>query len=250
MRKRGAIETSTLVAMILLLAFLIIVATVIFANDISSEDMKKFGCWASNGLKSSNIAFKKMLPTTCELINVEEPVDMPQLVSMMKDAWWMYGKGDWDFGIVKKEIPVYYFQVKEDIPFAKLIEYMVAHKDGDIAKGLEDSDYHSFQKGAEGQRLCTGRYVGNAEEGERAVLKKSTEDKPHFYFIMFWDDTSVIGMGKEEGDKMVLAGKPQLKDEGKYYCWSIFDMTHRSTIEPGATLFGISLESVGNLGWG
>lgn len=215
MRKKGSIDIQVVVGVILLLAALVVIALIISSAvfGISSAELKKFSCWASNGMKSSNFVFKGQLPSTCEIINIEEPAGIEEIAKMMTDTWWMFGKGSWDFGNEDHEIVVFYFEAKEDITFDVLVDFLATTKDGKSVKDISGSDYNYIAKGSGDPTICTGKTLGN--EGETPTMRKGQR-----YFITFWDDTNILGQGKERGDKLVLAGKPQLGQEGAYYCFS------------------------------
>lgn len=213
--KKGSIDIQVVVGVILLLAALvvigIIIATAVFG--VSSDELKKFSCWASNGMKSSNFVFKEKLPSTCEINNIEEPVDIAGVAKLMTETWWMYGKGDWDFGWQDRERAVFYFEAAENIGFDALLSTLTSTKEGKHVDDIADSDYNYLAKGSNDPTICTGKALG--DQGAVPTMKKGES-----YFIMFWDDASILGQGKEYGDKIVIAGKPQLKQEGVYYCFS------------------------------
>ncbi|MFH1065830.1 MAG: hypothetical protein V1734_04980 [Nanoarchaeota archaeon] len=237
--KKGEIETSTIITIILLLAGAIIIGSIVWVavGGITTEGLRKYGCWASNGFKSSNILFKMTLPSACEIFE-EKDVNEEKLAAMMKEAWWMYGKGDWNYGSGDSERMVFYFSVDHDIDLIKfLYGYMPSHSDGNMVElgKLENSDYRYIEKGSQGATICFGKYAHkNAEETGRRVLEKLDErGRPKTYYIMFWDDASILGQGKEYGDKIIIAGKPNLKQEGAYYCESPMDQTQRLKITEG-----------------
>jgi len=238
--KKGEIETSTIVKVILLLAGALIIGSIVWVavGGITTEGLRKYGCWASNGFKSSNILFKATLPSACEIFNAEQPVNEEQLAAMMKEAWWMYGQGDWDYGSGDSERMVFYFSVDHDIDLRSfLYGYMPSHSDGNLVElgKFENSDYRYIEKGSQGATICFGLYAHkNAEEtGERVLEKLDERGRPKYYYIMFWDDASILGQEKEYGDKIIIAGKPNLKQEGAYYCESPMDSTERLKIPYG-----------------
>lgn len=238
--KKGEIETSMLVTIILLIAAAIVIGSIVWAvvGDISLGSVKKYSCWVSNGFKSSNIVFKMVLPSACDIFNVEEPVDMKGLASMMKEAWWMYGKGDWDFEAGAHESMVYYFSVSKDIDVLQFIGYLYATREGNPVDNPANSDYAYIEKGSVGKTICTGKRIhGLGEGGAKPILKKLDADgRPVNYYIMFWDDTEILGQGGEYGDKIIIAGAPNLKQEGAYYCYSLVDQTQMVEITPRGRL--------------
>ncbi|MDI6737034.1 MAG: hypothetical protein QME12_00775 [Nanoarchaeota archaeon] len=250
--KKGEIETSMLVTIILLIAAAVVIGGIVWAvvGDIGISDMKKYGCWVSNGFRSSNIAFKMVLPSACDIFNVEHPVDMKELASMMKDSWWMYGKGDWDYGAGNSETMVFYFSVAEDIDVLQFISYLYATSGGKPVDNPSNSDYTYLEKGSRGRTICTGKQIhGTGGAGERPVLKKlDGEGRPRYYYIMFWDDAEILGQGAEYGDKIVIAGKPNLKQEGVYYCFSLVDQTQLLQIPYGGDRKFIANRIAGALG--
>ncbi len=213
--KKGSIDIQVVIGVILLLAALIVIGIIIASAvfGVSSEDMKRFSCWASNGMKSSNFVFKSQLPSTCEINNIEEPADMAAVAKMMTETWWMYGKGAWDFGREDHEIAVFYFEARENIQFDALLSFLTTAKDGKCCVDIVDSDYNYIAKGSGDPSICTGKTLG--DQGMTPIMRKGER-----YFIMFWDDTGILGQGRERGDKLVIAGKPQLGQEGAYYCFS------------------------------
>jgi hypothetical protein len=236
--KKGEIEMSTIVAIIALLAGALIIGSIVWVSvgGITTDGLRKYGCWASNGFKSSNILFKATLPSACEIFNMEQPANEEQLAAMMKEAWWMYGKGDWDYGSGDSERMVFYFSVEQDIDLMKfLYGYMPSHSDGMLTEDLTKSDYRYIEQGSQGATICFGKYAHkNAEEtGQRMLEKVDERGRPKYYYIMFWDDASILGQGKEYGDKLIIAGKPNLKQEGAYYCESPMDQTQRLKIPSG-----------------
>ncbi|MDD4877665.1 MAG: hypothetical protein PHO02_01360 [Candidatus Nanoarchaeia archaeon] len=236
--KKGEIETSMLVKIILYIAAAVVIGGIVWmvVGGINMKDMKEYGCWASNGFRSGSIITKELLPSACDIFNVEEPVDMKGLASMMKKSWWMYGKGDWDFEAGDdKETMVYFFSVSEDIDIMQFMGYLYATRDGTPVGNLADSDYTYLEKGSQGRTICTGKQIhgtGGAE-GKPILKKLDSEGRPAYYYIMFWDDTEILGQGGEYGDKIVIAGKPNLKQEGAYYCWSLVDQSQLVEIPYG-----------------
>ena len=235
--KKGEIEMSTLVATIAILAGALIIGSIVWVavGGITTEGLRKYGCWASNGFKSSNILFKMTLPSACEVFQAKEPVNEEQLAAMMKEAWWMYGKGDWDYGSGDSEVMVFFFSVEHNIDFMNfLYNYMPSHSDGLLLEAgkFENSDYRYIEKGSPGATICLGKYAHkNAVETDERVLEKLDDrGKPKYYYIMFWDDAGILGQGKEYGDKIIIAGKPNLKQEEAYYCESPLDQTQRLMI--------------------
>lgn len=251
-QKKGEIETSMLVTIILLIAAAVVIGGIVWAvvGDIGISDMKKYGCWVSNGFRSSNIMFKMVLPSACDIFNVDHPVDMKELASMMKDAWWMYGKGDWDYGSGATETMIFYFSVSEDIDVLQFISYLYATSDGKPVDNPSNSDYTYLEKGSAGRTICTGKKIHGSSgvETETPMLKKlDTEGRPKNYYIMFWDDTEIFGQGGEYGDKIIIAGKPNLKQEGAYYCYSLVDQTQVLEITNKGTMPGTNIPIIGRV---
>lgn len=234
--KKGEIEMSTLVATIAILAGALIIGSIVWVavGGITTEGLRKYGCWASNGFKSSNILFKATLPSACEIFNEKEPINEERLAAIMKEAWWMYGKGDWDYNLGDDhEMMVFYFTVEHDIDLKNfLYDYMPSHSDGNLVDDLSKSDFRYIEEGSQGATICFGLYAHkNAEEtGQRVLEKVDERGRPKYYYLMFWDDASILGQGKEYGDKLIIAGKPNLKQEKAYYCESPMDSSHRNKI--------------------
>ncbi|MFA5888472.1 MAG: hypothetical protein WC852_07225 [Candidatus Nanoarchaeia archaeon] len=242
--KKGEIEMSTIVATIAILAGLLIIGSIVWVavGGITTEGLRKYGCWASNGFKSSNILFKMTLPSACEVFQTKEPVNEEQLAAMMKETWWMYGKGDWDYGSGDSERMVFYFSVDHDIDLDKygagedfIYGYLPTHSDGMLTEKYTSSDYFYLTKNSEGGSICLGKYVHKdvEETGKRILEKVDERGRPKTYYIMFWDDAGILGQGKEYGDKIIIAGKPNLKEEGAYYCEVPLEPSQRLKIPYG-----------------
>lgn len=217
-KKRGALEWETIIKIALGLFFLVLAAGLIMlvVNFFGGKELGMWACWMSNGLKSSNFIFKSQLPTTCSLITPDEQMDRQGLVKIMKDTWWMYGKGDWDIGMTASEQTAFYFTAKEDIDFKGLMNYLLATKDGQNVADIKDSDYNYLQKGSYLQTVCYGKSLSLGGYKLKAGEK---------YFIMFFDsarliDTTFAGLN-DLGDKIAITAKPRLEDEEAYLCPSI-----------------------------
>lgn len=250
-QKKGEIETSMLVTIILLIAAAVVIGGIVWAvvGDININDMKQYSCWVSNGFRSSNIIFKMVLPSACDIFNVDHPVTKEELTQMMKNTWWMYGKGDWDYDSGDSETMVYYFSVAENMDVLQFMGYLYGTRDGKPVDNLADSDYTYLEKGSAGRTICTGKNIhSGGEAGIDPVLKKLDEEgRPRYYYIVFWDDAKILGQGGEYGDKIVIAGKPNLKQEGAYYCYSLVDQTHILEITNIGGLSGQNLPVIGKL---
>lgn len=234
--KKGEIETSMLVTIILMIAAGVVLGGIVWVvvSDIDIQDVMENVCWISNGFKSSSIVFEMAMPSACDIFNVEH-VDEKELASMMKKAWRMYGKGDWDFDTGGTEYLVYYFSVDHDIDFLQFIAYLQTTSDGNRVDDPSKSDYAYIEEGSEGRTICSGKQIHpGGDATERPVLKKLDEQgRTRYYYLIFYDDAEILGQGGEYGDKLVIAGKPNRKQEGVYYCYSLYDQTKLLEIGEG-----------------
>lgn len=211
--KRGAgIEMESLVKIILLLVFLVVAASIVIflIQDFTIRDFKVYGCWAANGIMSSNVMFRKM-EVPCKNEVEEKPMNKAEFSRYLADTWFMYGKGDWDFHITSDDsIQVAAFIVSEDIKIRDLFVHLLTHKgkrnlleDGVLSKkDFLNSDYNYIQTGSKGQTLCFSSKLGKKD----AIMKKNK-----IYYLLFWDDK-----GKDDsGDKLVLSTESSIGSSGK-----------------------------------
>ncbi len=216
MVRKGAVEMDTLVTIILGLAFLVIAIGIIYTVFTPSyADFSEFSCWTTNSIKASNLFFKKFLPSSCSMIEIEKPVDVQGLTELLRKTWWMYGQGENDFGWSDNEITVYSFtfagtENSPYITYSNLLNYLLRHNLGDAVKDIKDSDYNYLQKGSEKQTLCYGNKIGG-----------TSLNKNERYFIIFIDDS---GLG-DLGDKIAITKTPNLKQESMVICPSIVEDT-------------------------
>ncbi len=207
--KKGAgLSTETLAKIILLLGFLVVVAFIISAVTglFSISSAEKSACYVANALTSSNLFFKALMPSACSIELVNEPVDEEKLASLLKDTWWMYGKGDWDMGNVGySAFSPFGFKPKQDIPIMQLYNYLQSHREGKSVTDRSKSDYDYLQKGSYGQTLCFAR--GMFQEGHALKL-----DANQLYYINFYDEQRRIS--GRCGDKIFISKEGGFHESG------------------------------------
>ncbi len=208
--KRGAgLEMESLIKIILLVVFLLIATILIvtFFTAASTNKVKAYGCWISNGIMSSNFAFRSMMSVPCKQEIIEEPLSKKEFAVYLTDIWFMYGKGNWDFHIQKDDsILVSAFKLKEDIPIKDLFIHLITHigkrnlaEAGTLdVNDLSKSDYNYIQSGSQGQTLCL--HKGLKPDDGVSILSRN-----RVYYLIFWDDTP---RGSSTGDKIVLSAVP------------------------------------------
>jgi len=219
--KRGEISTEKLVGLVLLLAFLVIAAGIIYIvyDEVDATKMGQFSCWMSNGLKSGSGALGKLMPSTCSMTIMEEKAGMQDITKMLTDTWWMYHAGKIDLGSTAGEIVVFQFISKEEITFEALVQRLVKFKGETKVTDLKDSDFNYLQEGSEGPTLCVGQPI----KDNNWKLNKDQR-----YFIIYISTnrihpvTSIAGIKisdlKDVGSKLVIASTPNLKQEKNYIC--------------------------------
>ncbi|MBU2590208.1 MAG: hypothetical protein KKA65_02780 [Nanoarchaeota archaeon] len=211
--KRGEISTEKLIGLVLLLAFLMIAAGIIYIvyGEVDATKMGQFSCWMSNGLKSGSGPLGKLIPSTCSMTIVEEKAGLEDITKMLTNTWWMYHQGDIDLGSTASEVAVFQFIVKDEISFENLVQRLVKFKGETQVTDLKDSDFNYLQEGSEGPTLCVGLPIIK----EDYKLKKD-----QIYFIMFFESNRILEFlnVKDVGDKVIISSTPNLDQEENYYC--------------------------------
>ncbi|MFH0798517.1 MAG: hypothetical protein V1906_03840 [Candidatus Woesearchaeota archaeon] len=199
----------SLIKIILLVVFLVIAVILIvtFFTAASTNKVKAYGCWISNGIMASNAAFRTMMSVPCKQEIIEEPLSKEDFAVYLTDVWFMYGKGNWDFHIKKDDsILVSAFKLKEDIIMRDLYVHLITHvgkrnlADGGTldVNDMAKSDYNYLQSGSQGQTLCL-------HKGMKPSDGVSMINRNKVYYVLFWDDTP---RGGSTGDKIILSPKP------------------------------------------
>ncbi len=222
MKKRGALSIEQLIGLILLLAFLVIASGIIFLTyeEFDSSKMSQFSCWMTNGLKSSNSFFKKVMPTTCSLEILEESQSKEEVANLLVDTWWMYHQGEIDVDWSASLTSVYSFKLKEEFTYDELLQHLIEHKGTSKVKKLEDSDFNYLQQGSEGPTLCI----------EASIFEGGMKlNKDQAYYILFFDSNRLIQSPLGEGiidlgDKLIITPFLTLEEGGNYYCPSYGDL--------------------------
>lgn len=227
--KKAAIDMEMLIKIILIILAAIVIGGIVgyATKEFGSSDIKKYACWVSNGLRSSNIMMREFLPNACELTTIDEPITKVQLVEYMKEAWWMFGKGKWDYELGgTHERPVYYFRLAEDLTRTDFFKQLYYFNGGRLldAEHMDESDYTYIESGSDGPTICYGKSI--AAEGEEPTMKKEK-----YYYLVFYDDSRLLGEGKEWGDKIVITSMPSFSQEKMYYCESMLPGEEGLTID-------------------
>lgn len=208
--KRGAgLEMETLVKIILLVVFLLIAVILIvtFFTAASTNKVKAYGCWISNGIMASNAAFRATMSVPCKQEIIDEPLSKEDFAVYLTDVWFMYGKGNWDFHIQKDDsILVSAFKLKEDITIRDLFVHLITYVGRrNLAEGgtmdvndMAKSDYNYLQSGSQGQTLCLHKDL-KPTDGVSMLSRNK------IYYVIFWDDCP---RGSSTGDKIILSPKP------------------------------------------
>ncbi len=210
--KKGAgLEMESLVKIILLVVFLVIAAILIvsFFTAASTSKTKVYGCWISNGIMASNAITRGAMSVPCKQEIIENPLSKDELAVYLKDVWFMFGKGKWDFHITSDDwIIVTAFKMKEDVTLKDLYLHLMTHKGArslveggtlDL-KDLASSDYNYLQSGSPGQTVCFHEDL-KPKDGIAGLAKGKV------YYILFWDDTA---RGSSTGDKIIITTKPEV----------------------------------------
>lgn len=202
-KKRGKIEISTLVSLIIVaIAIVAIFSFLIQTRGILSEDiLTNYGCYLGNAIRSGGGLFAAF-SGGCILEEVED-INQEELATLLRITWWEYGKGQWDFGSIIDEVyPTYVFTVDETIDLQNFVDYLATHKNGKESS-LSDSDYSYLQKGSLGQTLC---FHTKAFENKFFEPEKS-------YYLLFRDSQGGLGSAGKYDD-IVISDKLTFKIEG------------------------------------
>ena len=189
--KRGQ-ETSgafwVIISVVLGLSFLvifIILMTQTQGSVLNVEFVEQYGCWLSNGIKGGGGLFT-WFPTLCSFNIIEDPLTTKEFSRYIRNTWWMYHKGQNDYGAAYDEVyPVYAFTLEEDLPLEDYFQYILAHNNGKAVTDIVYSDYNYLEEHSPALTLCfdsTSPTIGNM------VLEA---EKP--YYILYYDDQELIG---------------------------------------------------------
>ncbi len=183
-QKKGKMAIETLVS-IIALCLVLVVFIIIFTSSkelFSSQALSSYACWATNGIKNGGSAFT-LFPSACSMQIIDEPVDLERFVDLLRKAWWMYGRGEWEMGVAKDEVfTVYTITIKEDILLENFFTYLLTHNKGKEVKDPTYSDYNWFEEGSEGgQSLCF-------DAKSETIMADKKLEKGETYYILFFDD--------------------------------------------------------------
>lgn len=201
-RRKGKMAVEYLIGIFLILIalFFFISIAVTGKEAFSSEALNSYSCWATNGIK--NAMPGKVTPSSCTMQIIDEPVDLEKFTSLLRRAWWMYGRGKWDIGNSYHLYPVYTLKFKEEIPVGNFFDYILNHNKGETVTDPRNSEFNYFEQDAPYLTFCIQQ-----KSVEGGKFKKDTP-----YYISFYDDT-----GKQVvGDKILISDEPNfVKDEAK-----------------------------------
>lgn len=179
-------------------------------RNVGMVGMNEYICWLSKTMQA-DILF--LFPSACSPIDVEEQKDELGISILMRKCWWMYGQGEkditsgetWAEKAAKKVISwydlagtCYMFTPKNDTNIQDFIVYLRSHdKSGSPKKeDFKETTWGYIQKTATEQ---TGICFDEKLEGK--LLKGK------IYFIIFYDDRSVISKGIR--DKILISRDPE-----------------------------------------
>lgn len=216
-KKAAGISSETLAKILLLLGFLIVAGLIIgvITGFFSLKNADRTVCLVSNALISSNAFFKTIFPTGCSVELIDEPVDEEVLSELLKDTWWMFGKGDYDLGNFGHEtFTPFAFKPKTNIQIPQFFYYLQTHRGDKAVTDRAKSDYQYLQKGSFGQSLCTANNM--IEEGKMLSLEEG-----QLYYINFFDDQKP----HDCGDKIIISKEPgftyeYFEDPNYFVCYS------------------------------
>ncbi len=220
LNKKGSEKTiNTIITMVLMLASLALITGILVTVFTVPSIMRTSGalsCYFANGLASSaTFNVLPVIPSLCDLNEVEDPVDMDRLSELMVTGWFMYGKGKWDNNLWEGEVsrPVYTFKVAEEFSLNDLYQYLAYHATG-VEVDLDKSDYAYLQKGSVSQTICI-----DSEIKESGVVGGEMLVDPKFkpgtkYYLLFYDDK----LRQECGDKLVISLYPNYDQGEPYFC--------------------------------
>ena len=202
--KRGQ-DTSgafwVIISVVLGLSFLvifIILMTQTQGSILNVEFVEQYGCWLSNGIKGGGGAMT-WFPTLCSFNIIEDPLTKTEFSKYIRNTWWMYHKGQNDYGAAYGEVyPVYAFSLQEDMPLEDYFQYILAHNNGKTITDMIYSDYNYLEEDSPGLTLCfdsTSATIGNM------ILEA---EKP--YYILYYDDQELFG--KSYHDQILITEDP------------------------------------------
>jgi len=202
--KRGQ-ETSgafwVIISIVIGLSFLvifIILMTQTQGSVLNVEFVEQYGCWLSNGIKGGGGALT-WFPTLCSFNIIEDPLTEKEFSKYIRNTWWMYHKGQYDYGAAYDEVyPVYAFSLEEDMTLESYFQYILSHNNGKTVTDMVYSDYNYLEEDSPGLTICfdsTSPTIGNM------VLEA---EKP--YYILYYDDQELIG--KSYHDQILVTEDP------------------------------------------
>lgn len=229
------VSTNKLVGLVLLLVFLVVAIGIFLSFSVSSTDLAKFGCWASNGIKSGSSIFGSLIPSACKLIPVEEKAAVEDITMMLTDTWWMYHQGNVNLGATASDNSVFKFIAKDEMSFEDITKRLIQYKGDAKVTNLKDSDFNYLQEGSEGPTLCAGI----------SIVKNNWKlNKDASYYINYFDSNRIVEIlnVKDVGDKVVISSTPNIKQENNYYCPSY------ANPQQGITIFMTSVKGMNVIG--
>ncbi len=223
--KKGAVETDTLIQVLLLTLTLMVLALVVvfFFSPFKDLSSREYSCYATNQFKGFIEIGKSIWPSPCRTANLGT-IDIAgkdeinnQVATYIWKCWWMYGEGKipslgkegWK-GLLINEwgsdrgFTCYTFSLKEDLNLHDLGRYMLTHdKDGNALeiKSISDSLYNEIEAtDTTPCSFCVDRSKG--------VMTKGT-----IIYIMFRDDTQGVNE-----DQLILTANREFEGNGLSGC--------------------------------
>tara|TARA_Y100000310_G_scaffold342773_1_gene447368 strand:+ start:3362 stop:4318 length:957 start_codon:yes stop_codon:yes gene_type:complete len=177
------------ISIILGLAFLMMFLVILASSQgavINADFFQSFGCWLSNGIKGGGGAMS-YFPTMCTFDVIEDPVSQNELIEYLKNTWWMYHKGNMDYGSNWDEVyPAYAFTPEEDIHLADFFIHLMSHKKGQKTDIIH-SDYNYLEEDSPGLTLCFD------SSDNSPTIQNWLLEKDETYYIIYYDDQELFG---------------------------------------------------------
>lgn len=215
-KKGEAPAFNVIIYAVLGLVFLgMFIAILIALQDdlLSAETWQQGACMLTNTLDCNGGIFTAT-PSLCSLEILEEPIDEEKFASLLRATYWMYKRGECDFGIQEDTVyPVYAFTVEDTIDLEKFLNSLTQRKDGELQKKdfkIQYSDLAYLEEGTAYQTLCFD--TGDEEGIANKKLVKDTQ-----YYIIYYDDASQLVAGilsdREKSDAILISDDPTFDKE-------------------------------------
>lgn len=214
MKKKGKIAIETLVRWILIIAFMVIMISIlgITIYNWGTSDIQPVARYIMNGARSVFARGKIgiLLPSMAFEMEDVGKIDKAGLAEKLRTAWYMYGRGNFNLGQTDSQEVVYAFTLNEEFSLQDLFTYLQTHNKGqEVRAGTSlKTDYNYLQQGSEGQTICVDKHIAGL------TARDFYFEKDKIHYIIFYDDSGI----SEYGDKLLISRKPSVDGGAPFQC--------------------------------